>query len=127
MLDLVSFVLMAAAMGLIAAITLAAVALLFASQAQASEAREATLVMRRVESQEPMRAPLHSSAVASRVSPARASDAPLKRAAMPTHFPEGCEYDKVFGQRTLLSQKVHGSLSATASPCGGLVKREVAE
>jgi len=57
-LDLIAFVLMASAMGLIAAITLAAVALLFASQAQASETRAATHVMRRVDSQEAIRAPL---------------------------------------------------------------------
>lgn len=58
MLDLVAFVVMAAAMGLIAAITLAAVTLLFASQAQAGEIREGTLLLRRIESQETIHAPL---------------------------------------------------------------------
>ncbi len=68
MLDLVAFVVMAAAMGLIAAITLAAVTLLFASQAQAGEIREGTLLLRRSESQETIHAPLLSTEVVFRVS-----------------------------------------------------------
>jgi len=208
MLDLIAFVLMASAMGLIAAITLAAVALLFASQAQASEIREGTLIVRRAtewvhrleaRGGTEMAAALHlaldgrddvervpdlyagepviikaaladlagevhitgvrggrtwearvrlaahrgaagmgtlwarekvsalldsirdgapeeavrdevirlasahrlvtryTSFVAVDATPARASDAPLKRAALPTHLPQGWEYDKVFG------------------------------
>jgi hypothetical protein len=65
-LDLIAFVLMASGMGLITAIALAAVALLFASHAQASEAREPTIVVRRLESQQAMCAPLQSAEVASR-------------------------------------------------------------
>lgn len=107
-LDLIAFVLMASAMGLIAAIALAAAALLFASQAQANETRAANLVMRRVESREAIRAPLHSTEVALRVSPARASDAPLKEAAMLTNLPEGWDYDKVLGAR-------HGELPHRAT------------
>lgn len=56
--DLIAFVLMASALGLIAAISLAAVALLFASHAQAGELREAPSVIRRLESRDAIHAQL---------------------------------------------------------------------
>lgn len=68
-LDLIGYVLLAAALGVITAVTLASVALLFASQAEAAEApQQGTLLLRPRDAGEPLSAPLLSTAVAFHVS-----------------------------------------------------------
>ncbi|MGA8006658.1 MAG: marine proteobacterial sortase target protein, partial [Burkholderiales bacterium] len=68
-LDLIGYVLLAAALGIVTAVALASVALLFASQAEAAEAlQEGTLLLRPRTEGEPSSAPLLSTAVAFHVS-----------------------------------------------------------
>lgn len=68
-LDLIGYVLLAAALGIVTAVALASVALLFASQAEAAEApQEGTLLLRPRAEGEPSSAPLLSTAVAFHVS-----------------------------------------------------------
>lgn len=68
-LDLIGYVLLAAALGVVTAVALASVALLFASQAEAAEApQQGTLLLRPRAAGEPLSAPLLSTAVAFHVS-----------------------------------------------------------
>jgi Ca-activated chloride channel family protein len=68
-LDLIAFVVLAAAMGIVAGVALAGVTLLFASQAEAAEApHQGTLLLRPRTAGEPLSAPLLSTAVAFRIS-----------------------------------------------------------
>jgi Ca-activated chloride channel family protein len=68
-LDLIGYVLLAAALGVVTAVALASVALLFASQAEAAEApQQGTLLLRPRGAGEPLSAPLLSTAVAFHIS-----------------------------------------------------------
>jgi len=68
-LDLIGYVFLAAALGIVTAVALASVALLFASQAEAAEAPpQGTLLLRPRAAGEPLSAPLLSTAVAFHVS-----------------------------------------------------------
>jgi len=68
-LDLIGYVFLAAALGIVAAVALASVALLFASQAEAAEApQQGTLLLRPRDAGEALSAPLLSTAVAFHVS-----------------------------------------------------------
>lgn len=68
-LDLIGYVLLAAALGVVTAVALASVALLFANQAEAAQApQQGTLLLRPRGAGEPLSAPLLSTAVAFHVS-----------------------------------------------------------
>lgn len=68
-LDLIGYVLLAAALGVVTAVALASVAILFASQAEAAQAlQQGTLLLRSRDAGEPLSAPLLSTAVAFHVS-----------------------------------------------------------
>lgn len=68
-LDLIGYVLLAAALGVVTAVALASLALLFASQAEAAgNSRPGTLLLRSRAASEPSSAPLRSTALAFRVS-----------------------------------------------------------
>jgi len=52
---------------------------------------------------------------------------PVSRSSLPAPAAERVSYGPSSGQRTWLSQEVHGSLSATASPRSSRVKTKVAQ